>query len=147
MRGHASDAIAAVALVNETQRAHDAARIVLDPEMHGVRRGVQRVDVLERALLLDDEDRLTHRQDSEQRARGQLLEMRRVNLRRAAVVQLATCGATALVQNEQRRAERRVSASKTDGNDGEKRRRALLLVLTVSLQTGPRTQCARGELQ
>ena len=96
--------MAAVALINEPQGAHDAARIVLDPEMHGVRRGVQRVDVLERALLLDDEDRLTHRQDSEQRARGQLLEMRRVNLRRAAMVQLATCGATALVQNEQRRA-------------------------------------------
>ena len=104
MRGHPSDAMAAVALVDETERADDATRIILDPEMHGGRRGVQRVDVLKCALLLDHEDRLTHSEDSEKRARGQLVEVRRVNLRPAGSCQLATCGVIALVQNEQRRA-------------------------------------------
>lgn len=104
MGGHASDAMAGIALVDEAQGAHDTPRIVLDPEMQCVRRGIERIDVLVHAVLLDDEDGLTYRQNSEQRARGQLVEVRRMNLRRARVVQLAACGMTADVQNEQRRA-------------------------------------------
>ncbi len=102
MGGHAPDAMTGIVLVDETQRAHDPPRIVLGPDMHGSRRGVERVDVLIHALLLDDEDRLTYRQNAEQRARGQLVEVRRMDPRRARVVQLAACGVTADVQNEQR---------------------------------------------
>ncbi len=101
-RGNASDATSILAVVEQTQRAHHLA-VMVDPEMQGRRLQVARVDVGVHAVLFHDEDVLADGENPQQRLRGQLLEQRDVDLsQRSAGTQGVACGATTVVQNEQR---------------------------------------------
>lgn len=97
-----ADAMAAAGIAEETQCAHDFAIRILDPQVACLRAGITCVDIGIDAVLLDDEHRLPDGENSEQRARRQLVETSGMDLWKFRLGQLVACGSTAAVQNEQR---------------------------------------------